>query len=80
MRIFQIGPAARSKSAIAADSFVALLFLTIFFMMAFAATAFAATHGRAAHRFDVGHAHAACCDVHGAALAETEQSPDSTTR
>lgn len=42
MRIFQSGPATGSKSAVAADSFVALLFLTILFMMAFAATAFAA--------------------------------------
>jgi hypothetical protein len=42
MRIFQTGPAIRSKRAVAADSFVALLFLTILFMMAFAATAFAA--------------------------------------
>jgi hypothetical protein len=43
MRIFQAGPAYRSKSAVAADSFVALLFLTILLMMVFAATAFAAT-------------------------------------
>ncbi len=42
MQIFQPGPAIRSKSAVAADLFVALLFLTILFMMAFAATAFAA--------------------------------------
>mgnify|MGYP001544192830 CR=1 FL=1 len=42
MRIFQPGPEPRSKSAVAADSFVALLFLTLLFMMAFAATAFAA--------------------------------------
>lgn len=41
MRIFQSGPAAHSKTAVAADSFVALLFLSILFMMAFAATAFA---------------------------------------
>jgi len=43
MRIFQSGPANRSKTAVAADSFVALLFLTMLFMMAFAATAFAAS-------------------------------------
>jgi hypothetical protein len=43
MRIFEAGPASHSKSAVAADSFVALLLLTILFMMAFAATAFAAT-------------------------------------
>jgi hypothetical protein len=42
MRIFQSGPAVRSKSAVAADSFVALLFLTLLFMMVWAATAFAA--------------------------------------
>lgn len=41
MRIFQSGLAHRSRSAVAADSFIALLFLTILFMMAFAATAFA---------------------------------------
>jgi hypothetical protein len=43
MRIFQAGHASRSRSAVAADSFVALLFLTILLMMAFAATAFVAT-------------------------------------
>lgn len=42
MRIFQAGSEYRSKSAVAADSFVALLFLMILFMMAFAATAFTA--------------------------------------
>jgi hypothetical protein len=42
MRIFQTGHTVRSRSAVAADSFVALLFLTILLMMAFAATAFAA--------------------------------------
>lgn len=42
MGVFRVGTAARSKSAVAADSFVALLFLSLLAMMVFAATAFAA--------------------------------------
>lgn len=40
MRVFRVGSAAASRSAVAADSFVALLFLTVLLMVAFAATAF----------------------------------------